>query len=250
MLISKGKAPQFPDIRGNLETTRFPVYVETKIDGETQWFAPTCLTNSSGKMRYDMPICREISTNIKWHGERLLGELHWGEGKAGDFYKIKPASGDDLNFTVFDVDLPLPYLDRHKWLIEHIGATQHVSVVLAIMALNKEQVHEIYNQYADEMGFEGAVIKSFDSRLIMGPCPWVKIKKKETLDLEVVQISTTQERIEVLYMDKRVGVKCLDKDKKDLKVGNIVEIEHQGILSGGGLRHPIFVRKRDDKCDA
>ncbi|MDD5496765.1 MAG: hypothetical protein PHP46_06705, partial [Candidatus Omnitrophica bacterium] len=61
-----------------------------------------------------------------------------------------------------------------------------------------------------------------------------------------------QERIEVLVHNgansKPVGVKVMNKVKATLKVGDIVEIEHQGILSQGGLRHPVFVRLREDKC--
>lgn len=261
MLISKGKPQIFPEINGKLETIRYPVYVETKVDGITSWLViPSIydpgiddiegpyLVNGNGKILHDLPITHEIEMLSSSY--RLLGELHYGEGKARDFYKIKGAEEDELNFTVFDVNISLPYHERCKWLIEHVRGTPHVNRVLSVMALNKEQVLKIYNQYVDDMGYEGAVVKSFDSRLIMGPCPWVKLKKKETLDLKVVAISSTQERIEVLHENKRVGVKCLNKHKKDLKIGDIVEIEYQGVLEGGSLRHPVFLRKRDDKCDA
>ena len=82
----------------------------------------------------------------------------------------------------------------------------------------------------------------------------MKVKKKDTLDLEVVHIDPTLERIEVYFRDTanqmkavHVGVKCLNKDKHNLKIGDIVEISHMGVLSKGSLRHPVFLRKREDK---
>jgi ATP-dependent DNA ligase len=248
MLISKGKAPQLPELRGKLETLRYPAYVEPKIDGEPNWFVNdkgTChLINKSGKIRLSCPITEELR-----HIEhRLLGELCWGDGKAGSLYELlKHQTDDRLKFMVFDVDLPRSYIQRHRWLQQHVNTTNHVNVIQNYLAYTKVNVMYFYN-YLVNNGYEGAVVKSHDSRLIVGPCPWIKIKKKETLDLKVVQISTTQERIEVLCGEKRVGAKCLDKYKKNLKVGDIVEIEHQGVLDGGGLRHPVFIRKRDDKC--
>ncbi|MDD5428765.1 MAG: hypothetical protein PHI58_06005 [Candidatus Omnitrophica bacterium] len=253
MLISKGDRQAFPELRGDLRAIRYPAYVEPKIDGELNWFIPGTqfpyLINKSGKIRYSFPITKELSHINK----RLLGELHWQDGKAKALYDfLEHQTDNELNFAVFDVDLPLPYLDRHKWLIENISTTKHVNVVLAIMALNKDQAIELYNKYVDEMGYEGAVIKSIDSRFIMGVSPWVKLKNKETLDLKIVSIDPTQERIEVLVHNgassKPVGVKVMNKIKATLKVGDIVEIEHQGILSKGGLRHPVFIRRRDDKC--
>ena len=249
MLIAKGKPQNFPELNGKIETIRYPVYIEPKLDGITEWLyrndGHPYLINGNGKILSDLPITREIS--IPTDINRLLGEYHYGEGIAGDFYKIKGAKDDELNFTIFDVDLPLPYLERRKWLIENIRRTKHVNIVLAIMALNKEHVLEEYNRFVG-LGYEGAVVKSFDSRLIIGSCPWVKMKKKETLDLKVAVINSNQERIEVLHGNIRVGVKCINKHKKDLKIGDIVEIEHLGILEGGSLRSPIFLRKRSDKC--
>lgn len=259
MLISKGKPQQFPEINGHFETMRYPVYVEEKYDGITNWLiVPSIhdpeidgiegpyLINGNGKITFDLPITREIEMSSNPY--RLLGELHYRDGRAGDFYKLKGADEDDLKFTAFDVDLSLAYSDRRKWLVENIKATRHIHLALAVMALNKEQVLEVYNSCV-KMGMEGVVVKSFDSRLIMGSCPWVKIKKTETLDLKVVSISPNQERIEVLHGNIRVGVKCVNKYKRDLKVGDIVEIEHKGVLEGGSLRHPVFKRLREDKCN-
>ena len=46
-----------------------------------------------------------------------------------------------------------------------------------------------------------------------------------------------------------VGVKVCNKDKALLKVGDDVKIEHQGVLSNGGLRHPVFKGRCNEQGD-
>jgi len=255
MRISKGDRQAFPELRGDLRAMRYPAWVEAKVDGELNWFVPgkefPYLINKSGKIRYSFPITKELSHINK----RLLGELHWQDGKAKALYDfLEHQTDDELNFTVFDVDLPLPYLERRSWLIENVSPTAHVRLVDASRIMSKDDVRLHYEHYVNVLGYEGIVVKSGDSRFIMGVSPWVKLKKKETLDLEVISIDPTQERIEILVHNgptsKPVGVKVMNKVKATLKVGDIVEIEHQGILSKGGLRHPTFLRKREDKSSS
>lgn len=252
MQISKGDRQAFPELRGDVRAIRYPAWVEAKVDGELNWFKPEPnphLINKSGKIRHSFPITKELSHINK----KLLGELYWGDGKAKALYEfLKHQADDELKFMVFDVDMPGIYLERRIWLIEHISPMPHVWIVDASKAMTKDDIRPNYDFYVESQHYEGIVVKSGDSRLIMGVSPWVKIKKKETSDLEIVCIDPTQERIEVLVHNgassKPVGVKVMNKIKSTLKVGDIVEIEHQGILSQGGLRHPVFIRLREDKC--
>ncbi len=256
MLISKGDRQAFPELRGDIRAMRYPAYVEAKCDGELNWFKPDkeypYLINKSGKIRYSFPITEELS-HIK---HRLLGELYWGDGKAGALYELlKHQTDNELKLMVFDVDIPGIYLERRMWLTKHISPTPHVKIVDASKAMTKADVERNYDYYVERLHYEGIVVKSGDSRLIMGVCPWVKIKKKETSDLPVAYIDPTLERIDVWVQlsddnrfGKMCGVKVMNKVKATLKVGDIVEIEHQGILSQGGLRHPVFLRIREDKC--
>jgi hypothetical protein len=91
-----------------------------------------------------------------------------------------------------------------------------------------------------------------DSRLIYGPCSWVKIKHKDQTEFAVHTIDPVKERIEVIVnfvasngvtQTKYVGCKASQKQKSQLKVGDKVLIEHFGILSSGGLRSPVFCGK-------
>ena len=46
--------------------------------------------------------------------------------------------------------------------------------------------------------------------------------------------------MEVVVGSKIVGCKLVNKYKPFVKIGDTVEIEHMGVLSGGGLRHPVY----------
>lgn len=253
MIISKGNPQPFPELRGKLGHMRYPAYVEPKIDGELNWFkvikGEPYLINKSGKMRSDFPAVIELDEMLE-NDSNLLGELHWGDGKSGDLYEfLKHQKDDELQFTVFDVDMPGTYEERRVWLENNIKKAKHVDLVKKSKCLAKDWISLWYTDYITE-GYEGIVVKPADSRLVMGPCSWVKMKHRETLDCMVENISTTQDRIEVRTKLNKAGaicgVKCTKASKSTLRAGDIVEIEHQGILSGGGLRHPVFIRKKGD----
>ncbi len=248
MIITKGERQPFPELRGDLKAMRYPAYCEPKLDGEMNWYIrdssyPTgALLNKSGKVRLGFPIISELQSIGK---VRLLGELHWGDGRAGDLYEfLKHQDDDELRFTVFDVDIPSGYKGRHEWLRLHIMPSAHVSIADSYLAHDQTQVNYYYKDCI-KRGYEGIVVKSADSRLIMGPCSWVKIKHRETITCIILKIDYNRERIEVMGDPemKSIGVKVPNKVKTTLKVGDLVEIEHMGVLSQGGLRHPCYIRK-------
>lgn len=268
MIISKGNTQDFPKLRGDISGLRYPVYVEPKIDGELDWYVPCCedeagyLINKSGKIRSDCPIVKELDAMLpidQWPcpTNGLLGELHWGDGKKGQLYEfLSHQKDDDLRFTVFDVDMPGTYEERIAWLVKHIPSwtsTGHVRLITNNRADNKAEVMELYKcwtQDSEEGGYEGIVVKSADSRLIMGPCSWVKMKEFQSCECTITSIDPSRERIEVdpcQYMNNpigrkpvRVGVKVPTVEKIKLRVGDIIEIEHLGILDSGALRNPVY----------
>jgi hypothetical protein len=261
MIISKGDPQPFPELRGKLGAIRYPAYVEPKIDGELNWFRPEgkdaegfptrpYLINKSGKIRKScpeapFPVLEELADIDR----PLLGELHWGDGKSGDLYEfLKHQTDDELRFTVFDVDMPgMSYEYRRKWLEENIKDTAHVKLIGNDRIADEAEVKLAYH-YITNAGYEGIVVKSADSRLILGVSPWVKMKHRETRSCIIVDISPVQERISVLTDGKHeVGVKVPNIVKRTLNIGDIVEIEHQGVLSKGGLRHPVYIRKVGEK---
>lgn len=184
-----------------------------------------------------------------------IGELTHGTGLFGDLYKLlsnKDGKKGNLRFHTFDIiehdgkdfrDVPL--IDRLK----HIDKMPIFRTVYSIVN-DEEGVNEEFKKF-HESGFEGIVVKNMHERLIMGPNSWVKIKYKDQSDYFVSKIDPILERIEVatIFVDKEVaikkqcGVKVINKIKRTLKIGDLVTIEHQGVLSDGGLRHPVFIKK-------
>jgi len=242
----------YPELRGTVESIRYPAMAEIKLDGEFNYLhidkTGVSTVNKSGKVR---------SGWLKWEGTEhttLIGELYYGAGKAGQLYDLlSHQDSDDLNFRAFDITcykgtdvVNEDLLTRIELLSEvwPIDPTRYK--VVNSLAEMYEYFHWVVSQ-----GYEGIVVKNLDSKLRFGPCGWVKIKYKDQNDYHISMIDPVRERIEVnvvshidaCTIEKAVGVKVCNKDKSGLSLGDIVTIEHQGILSGGGLRHPVYKGK-------
>lgn len=258
LLDGAGNIPPYPHIDG--KDVRFPCYAEVKLDGEANIYASGCLiSKASGKIRTACPITNTLSKIVD-KVTMLFGELHWEDGKAGALYDfLSHAKDDKLNFTIFDVYHPTldgaDYETRREWLISNIlnnaiwkGQSRNVygavRVTRPMFIENLIELNELVkNNQQDE--WEGLVTKNPKSILYSGglrssQTQWVKLKHKTTGDYQVINISTTQERMDIRVGHRECGVKLVNKYKPYVKVGDMVEIEHMGVLAAGGLRHPVF----------
>jgi len=183
----------------------------------------------------------------------MVGELMYKMGINGDLYKLlsNKDNNEDLRFIPFDViryqgqNLASEPLITRKEILNELNILQAKPIVVQ----NKDEVMKYFHD-AIESNFEGIVVKSLEGRYTSGPCDWAKIKNKDQSDYEVITIDPTRDRIEVLVKKGQnsnhvCGVKCMPKDKVDLKLGDWVKIEHQGQLDTGGLRHPVYKRRRN-----
>ena len=242
--------PIYPKIRGKPECIRYPCYVEWKLDGELNMFKSTYLVSKSGKTRHSCPITEHLARTIPQDRNiTLYGELHYGEGKFGDLYKLLSNAKDNcLNYGIFDVtavdlDRNATYEDRREYLLNIIKLNTQVYVVPTIYCENHNERVQAYD-LAIHDGYEGVVVKNKDSRLVMGNnTQWVKMKATYSERVLVVQIDPTRERIEFTHHNKTHACKVPNRHKQSLKTGDWIEIEHQGMLNGHGLRHPVFKRK-------
>jgi len=249
----------FPELRGNIDHIRYPCFVELKYDGEfnVALISPlgkhSLLINKSGKARMDFPIIDDLRSMID--RAELVGELYVMSGKQGEFYDLqKNFKPEELRFVVFDIleyngenTKEWPLIERKELLAEVITKTAHVRVMPVRIASNKAELLRIIDT-AYNAEYEGVVVKNMDGRYITGPCSWVKIKRKDENIYSVSHIDEALERIEVMVggpmVARPVGLKVSHDLKKTLKIGDLVRVEHQGILSKGGLRHPIFKGKQ------
>jgi hypothetical protein len=268
----------FPELRGNLGAIRYPCFGEIKYDGEATiimydetWPDKIITTNKYGTMRSDWSKLDEIveimeSKRIK--KATFLAELFYRKGELGDLYNLlsNKDNDTDLNLVIYDVahiindtevnGTTTPLIDRKEILGELFE--QSTFLIRPTVLNNKQDIEEMFKD-ATIMGYEGIVVKGFDGNLMSGPCSWVKIKKKDRTDYVVNVIDPTKERIEILApLPKKldstnicilgtwyvpVGVKVMEKIKRTLNKGDMVTIEHQGILDSGSLRHPVFIGK-------
>ena len=263
MKIAKGQVPPYPRIRGKMIDIRYPCYVEWKLDGEANVYHNSTLINkSSGKTRTDFPVTTLLEATFDVNTV-LFGELYWADGKAGALYSLLSHAKDDaLKFGVFDAIHPdianANYEDRRAWLSDKFTnspiklSEKHVHIIDAVYC---ETPDEVEAQVGDSkvLGYEGVVVKNVDSRLILNgrliqqQLGWVKRKHIETVDVPITHIDEMLERMEIEYNGRKVGVKLNNKYKPSVKVGDVVEVEHMGVLNGGGLRHPVYRGKNITK---
>lgn len=282
MITSKagGHLPPFgltcPELRGSLDGMRYPAFAEQKYDGEFGFLLRPdggCLwmINKYNKARRDFPALDAIEAQLDSKGVSsvmLLGELYYGQGTQGSLYELLSHKEDDrLNIALFDIafldgeDLrKFPLLERRETLMRLFDTDDtKLFLIPPVVVTDKEEVREFFERCTQIGKFEGIVVKPLDSPLILGPCPWAKVKYKDQSDYVVYSIDPVKERIEIEAsvvsavsgnpMRVVVGVKVSNKDKAVLKVGDMVTIEHQGVLKSGSLRHPVFIGKAERSED-
>lgn len=102
--------------------------------------------------------------------------------------------------------------------------------------------------------FEGIVLKHPDAPYQQGARAWFKVKPVRTLDLRVKAVKGNGSLV-VSHdgVDVTVGIGLSDairsKAKQGAMLGSLIEIRFQEETAAGSLRHPVFVRERDDKAD-
>jgi ATP-dependent DNA ligase len=261
-----------PELRGTVAALRWPCFGEIKYDGEATIIHydenhGTITTNKYGTIRTDWSKLDRISDILRPKVKKamFLGELYYQEGKTGALYELlSHKEDDDLNISIYDVvhiksdDLEMDsaktsLIDRKEILVDLFREDLNLIVKPTIIECPIDA--KAFFEVAVQSHYEGVVFKPFDGNLILGPCPWVKMKYKDRNELKVSFIDPVLERIEVenisIENDEKckiviVGVKCPNKYKKNLKIGDIVTIEHQGVLESGSLRHPVFIASDKD----
>jgi len=251
---------QAPELRGSLANIRYPAFCETKLDGEFCFihYVPNkrgeqiWTVNKYGTSRDCFKALRQIwdilRKNSVFTSQVFLAELFHGSGMRGSLYDLNSnKKSDDLHLCIFDVfDQTKSLLDRKELLFEMIGPNQ----IQPIVIMDRPDA-EVQFKLATSKGYEGIVLKPLDSPLVLGPCSWVKMKYKDRNELFVGMVDLHKERIEVIHptgtVGVAVGVKAPNRYKKHIKAGDVVTIEHQGVLPSGSLRHPVLIAKKEWK---
>lgn len=177
-----------------------------------------------------------------------------------------------LKLVVFDVlrcdgqdTRSLPWHERRAILeAANFESLQHVQRVETFPSSPRTY------QVAVELGFEGVVCKVRDSVYVNTRShSWIKLKATDTCDAVITGFKDgTGNRVgEVgalqvtLYDANNVptGVTTTvsgmtDAVRADMKanpntwLGTVIEVKHNGVLPSGKVKHPRFIRRRDDKA--
>lgn len=203
-------------------------------------------------------------------GINLIGELWLPGGKAEDIKTAIKDCNPDLQFECFGIlhwpDL-LQSINSAHWkletcreLVESIGLPWVPHYELRGMDIAVQLMAEIEaGTYADK-DVEGLVFKNGNL------ADWHKWKPRKTIDLVIkgfeqgngkylnqigAIVCQTTEGYEVANVSGMSDTqRAYMSQNTDSLIGQVVEVEYQNVGNKGRLRHPAFVRMREDKTPA
>jgi len=246
-------------VRFRQSKLRLPVLIEEKLDGErlllTKGFACSRRLNQYGKFenKWDrMPDqIKAMAADTP-----VDGELVWPGHEASDVPTAVKEKSPELTFTGFRILEDL-YPHEHHMRVQDLGiaAPKLYGAYTELPEVHEENMLE----YAATLGYEGWVLKErckYPS--------WWKMKLEYTTDVIVMnfKMATAGQylggvgSIEAgVFVDGILrpvafvsGMKRPVRDAlTENDFGRVMEIKHNGVLSQGRLRHPRFLRWRDDK---
>lgn len=238
----------------------------------------------SGRLPYiESEVAKCLPPDTCLDGELVGSE--WGDVQSvmstGGGPHIPTRKNGGLRYVVFDVlrcdgqdTRSLPWHERRS-ILDAANFEGYVSRTDVFPATPRAL------QVAIATGFEGVVCKQRDSVYTNGrSSAWVKIKAEWTVEAVVVGwehgTGSNADRLGAFHVELLDGndlpVRGLDGKVVRTKVGGgmtdvvreefrglaanqrvtrwhgqIIEVKHNGVMSSGKLRHPSFVRRRDDK---
>lgn len=246
-------------IRGILAGIQYPAIAEVKYDGELcqaifkDGIWETVNKYGTTRTEWNKPNWPVLPCNATFYAELITGE-----GKSGELYTLlsNKTYDENLELRIFDIvslnddeKIQNAYLIDRKEVLATIFADQPDMLASFCIVEDERETYQAMNDVIAQ-GFEGIVVKNMHEGLLISR--WVKMKYKDINKFAVVAIDPVSERIEVAVdsLDSvgkprlvNVGVKVSNKEKANLQKGDLVSIEHQGRLSSGSLRHPVYVQK-------
>ena len=147
--------------------------------------------------------------------------------------------------------------------ISHCQPDDPLRAIPRFLANSHDEIMALYAKFRGK-GLEGAIVKPLDGLYHRRRNhAWMKIKGEETIDVRVTGIFEGTGKFEgslgglvvdVDDVEVRVGSGLSDKLRADIWcgppeeiVGRLIEVEYHEKTPDGSLRHPRFVRFRDDK---
>lgn len=258
----------------------YPVWVDVKHDGTRclcVWDGKraSAFTRSGKKIETVPHILKGLEQMLQGYGPHYVdGELV-GESfkEAVSNMRRKDHVARTLSLAVFDFvesgNPSLAFHERRERLLEFVnqkwGEDQPIFAVDGKICSSMDEVRA-FSRECMESGLEGAMIKDIGAAYdFKRSYSWMKIKEEETLDLEVVDIVISKTgkckgKLGALIVDYkghqvRVGTGFSDSDREEIptlweddELPMMAEVSFQSVTEAGSLRHPRFIRWREDKA--
>lgn len=204
-----------------------------------------------------------------------------GEVVSGSFNKTvsdvrrKSERAEDAHFRLFDavsiedwegVNIRVAgasYNKRRrvlKYLENEIADENRLSIIPSYQASSDWEIQHYYKKFRAR-GLEGAMVKCLSGQYERRRSGlWQKIKNEDTVDLVITAVFEGEGKyagqlggviVDFNGVEVRVGGGFTDAQRIELwempPLGRMIEVEYHEITPDGSLRHPRFVRFRDDK---
>lgn len=195
-------------------------------------------------------------------GAGVFGELWLPGGEASDVKTAINNQDQRLRFEVFALSQHLAFkettvnnmaLSQVKTIVEDWGF--HFVPFIELKGSERTDPRPLMQRLPEHC--EGFVLKN--ANLV----DWHKLKTRQTIDLIITGLTagkgkysdmlgalvcSTAEGYEVANVSGMTDTQRRSMSLESEKlVGKVVEVEYQSIGAGGRLRHPSFIRMRDDK---
>jgi hypothetical protein len=228
-------------------------YAHAKIDGN--WLTIT----ADGRAYSSLPTdVTEKCMDYGWFdaaceaGVELWGEV-WVPGRPASDVRSWPSSARFTVFAVPHLGVECPLQDVDVWCVDH-GLEFAPFLTLRSGEWNRKELLA----HAKAAQLEGWVMKHYHLAY------WYKLKIEDTVDVKVVGFKPGKGK----YLGLVGSLICADATGREVAdvggftdteranidivrdLGRTVEVKYQYVGSQGKLRHPRFVRWRDDKDTA
>lgn len=210
--------------------------------------------------KYDVPKHLQASLADVPADTILDGELIVPGGASTDVPNRLANGGRDLVYVAFDVlrlmghDVTGKTWRQRRAMLDMIGDHCADGAFQIIEAVPVDQA--VLDEWI-AAGGEGAVVKSPDDVYRPGVRGWHKVKPTLTMDATVIgwkhgegggnktQCGALAIRLADTGVETHCKYDCSPGDA-DAMVGRLIEIQHFGVLASGAVRHPTFLRTRED----
>lgn len=253
----------------------WPVIVEPKLDGIRTLVncgpnGVTFMTRNSNPLPSINHLAEHFahwSNLITFDGECTVAGEDFTEGSGR--LRRQDEIAIDAVLTIFDAQIFGDCLKRREFL-EQCGFNGPIRLIEQRWAYSFEEIQSVYHEYR-ELGYEGAIVKIPSSEyLFRRHWSWMKIKHSETFEVTIFDVFEGKGKYEAMLGGfwcrtpeggtVKVGGGFSDAQRSDLwlkwfsnketrggLLGAQIEVEAQEKSKKQSLRHPRFLRFRDDK---